>query len=159
MLKITIRERTLVSPFNEPARDPRVPNKPLWLHQRDILAPYRKPEREAGSFAQPPGFKGEAPVYRDDPFFDRGLLEPFLKEAHKAGGACRGAFRPNDKAIVIHALPLQDRIRREGNVYIADRRPFPAGPSDDLKPAVQVGGGRPAWATGWPGHESCGTHC
>jgi hypothetical protein len=78
MLKITIRERTLVSPFNEPARDPRVP--------RDILAPHRKPEREAGSFAETPEFKGEAPVYRDDLFFDRGLLEPFLRRLTRPVG-------------------------------------------------------------------------
>jgi hypothetical protein len=89
MLKIIIRERTHVPPFNEPARDLRILNKPLWLHQRDILAPYCKTEQEVGSFAETPEFKGEALVYRDNLFFDQGLLETFLKEAHRTGGACR----------------------------------------------------------------------
>jgi carbonic anhydrase/acetyltransferase-like protein (isoleucine patch superfamily) len=136
MLKIIIRERTHVPPFNEPARDLRILNKPLWLHQRDILAPYCKTEQEVGSFAETPEFKGEALVYRDNLFFDQGLLEAFLKEAHRAGGACRIAFRPDDKAIVTHALPLQDGIRREGDVYVADMWYFPAGLSAEVKPVV-----------------------
>ena len=37
MIKIIICDETLIPPFNEPARDLRVLNKPLWLHQRDVL--------------------------------------------------------------------------------------------------------------------------
>jgi acetyltransferase-like isoleucine patch superfamily enzyme len=136
MLKIIIRERTHVPPFNEPARDLRILNKPLWLYQLDILAPYCKTEQEVESFAEIAEFKGEALVYRDNLFFDQGLLEEFLKEAHKAGGACRIAFRLDDKSIVNHALPLQDGIRREGDVYVADMWYYPDGLSDDVKPVV-----------------------
>ena len=31
-------KRTFIEPFNEPARDLRIQNKPLWLAQRDVLA-------------------------------------------------------------------------------------------------------------------------
>ena len=40
MLKIILQARRAIVPFNEPARDLRVLNKPLWLAQRDVLAPY-----------------------------------------------------------------------------------------------------------------------
>jgi hypothetical protein len=40
MLKIILQSKRSIVPFNEPARDLRVLNKPLWLNQRDVLAPY-----------------------------------------------------------------------------------------------------------------------
>jgi hypothetical protein len=40
MLKIILKTPRHIPPFNEPARDLRIQNKPLWLNQRDLLAPY-----------------------------------------------------------------------------------------------------------------------
>ena len=35
MLKIILESPRYLAPFNERARDLRIQNKPLWLHQRD----------------------------------------------------------------------------------------------------------------------------
>ncbi len=43
MFKIILQNRLAIAPFNEPARDLRIQNKPLWLLQRDVLAPYTDP--------------------------------------------------------------------------------------------------------------------
>ena len=40
MLKIILQDQRYIHPFNERARDLRIQNKPLWLHQRDVLAPF-----------------------------------------------------------------------------------------------------------------------
>ena len=40
MLKIILQDPRFLLPFNERARDLRVLNKPLWLWQRDVLAPF-----------------------------------------------------------------------------------------------------------------------
>jgi len=52
MRRIILREHRKIFPFNEPARDLRVLNKPLWLHQRDILARYTAEEREVNSLTE-----------------------------------------------------------------------------------------------------------
>lgn len=52
--KVIIRDRRLIPPFNEPARDLMVMNKPLWLHQRDLLAPYCDEELEVHSLDEIP---------------------------------------------------------------------------------------------------------
>ena len=46
MLKVILNAPHPITPFNEPARDLRIHNLPLWLHQRNILAPYTTHELE-----------------------------------------------------------------------------------------------------------------
>ena len=46
MLKIILQDPHHLIPFNERARDLRILNKPLWLSQRDVLAPYTQRELE-----------------------------------------------------------------------------------------------------------------
>ena len=46
MIKIIISDETLIQPFNEPARDLRVLNKPLWLFQGEVLCVYFSHETE-----------------------------------------------------------------------------------------------------------------
>ena len=41
MLKVILPAPRYIPPFNEAARDLRIQNKPLWLNQRDLLAPLR----------------------------------------------------------------------------------------------------------------------
>ena len=40
MLKIILQSPRHIAPFNEAARDLRLQNTPLWLWQRNVLAPY-----------------------------------------------------------------------------------------------------------------------
>lgn len=53
MLKIILQAPEPLSPFNEPARDLRIQNQPLWLNQRDLLAPYVTRELQL-----PPEYRG-----------------------------------------------------------------------------------------------------
>ena len=46
MRRIILQAHEQIQPFNEAARDLRVQNKPLWLWQRDLLAPFVDEERE-----------------------------------------------------------------------------------------------------------------
>lgn len=138
MKRIVIREQTKIPPFNEPARDLRVLNKPLWLHQRDMLAPYCLAEIEVDALSSVPPLHEECIAYRDNLFFDEAFLEEFLRQAKARGKPCRVAFSPSDKAISTHALPLQDGIRRLGDVYVADLWYFPDGVTDETPEPVVV---------------------
>jgi len=136
MRKIIIRDHRKIFPFNEPARDLRVLNKPLWLHQRDILAPYTREEREVDSLEEVDTRRVETLVFRDNLFFDRFFLEAFIERAKRLGEACRVAFALHDAAIASHALPLQRGIHRVGDVYVADLWYFPRGVEPDAQPLV-----------------------
>ncbi len=136
MQKIIIRDKRKISPFNEAARDLRVLNKPLWLLQRDILAKYCDSEVEVDSALQIPAHRAEMLVYRDNLYFDDVFLAEFMGKARKLNRACQVAFSPDDKAITTHALPLQEGIRREGDVYVADMWYFPRGFEEKARPLV-----------------------
>lgn len=136
MKKVIIRDRTKIPPFNEPARDLRVLNKPLWLYQRDVLAKYCTMEIEVDSFNEITIDDGEALVYRNNLFFDEPFIDAFIKAARASGKARQVAFALDDKAITTHALPLQDGIRKEGEVYVADLWYFPHGVREKPEPLV-----------------------
>lgn len=132
MKKVIVRDQTIISPFNESARDLRIMNKPLWLYQRDVLSPYCQEEVECSSlrgasYLPPEIVSGEVTVYRDNLFFDEFLFEEFITLARRSGRASQIAFSQDDKSITIHALPLQDGIRLEGDVYVADIFYYPDG--------------------------------
>lgn len=138
MIRIVIRDRTKIPPFNEPARDLRVLNKPLWLHQRDVLARYCLTEVEVEVGDPLPPIREECLVYRDNLFFDEDFIHEFLRLARARRRPCQVAFSPDDKAIVVHALPLQDNIRLQGDVYVADLWYYPNGPTDEPPEPVVV---------------------
>ncbi len=132
MKKIIIRDRTPIEPFNEPARDLRVMNKPLWLYQRDVLSPYCQEEVEcsslrSASFLPSEILADEVLVYRDNLFFDEFLFEAFITAARASGQPAQIAFAPDDAAIINHALPLQQGIRLQDNLYVADLFYYPDG--------------------------------
>ena len=132
MKKIIIRDPTPIEPFNEPARDLRVMNKPLWLYQRDVLSSYCQEEVEcsslrSASFLPPEILADEALVYRDNLFFDEFLFEAFITAARSSGQPAQIAFAPDDAAIINHALPLQQGIRLQNNLYVADLFYYPDG--------------------------------
>ena len=137
MRKVIVRDRRKIPPFNEPARELRVLNKPLWLHQKDILDPYCDSEIEVDSIEQiPDSDHKETLVYRDNLFFDEAFVEAFLGQARSMGKACRVAFSLNDEVITTHALPLQSGVRREGNVYVANMWYYPRGMEELTRPLV-----------------------
>jgi hypothetical protein len=136
MKKIIIRDKTKIPPFNEPARDLRVLNKPLWLHQRDVLAKYCTVEVEVDSFDEITVDDMEVLAHRNNLFFDEPFIDAFLSAARASGKARQVAFALDDKAIVTHALPLQDGIRKEDDVYVADLWYFPHGIKEKPEPLV-----------------------
>lgn len=159
--KVIIRDRTKIPPFNEAASKLRVLNKRLSVHQSDTLNKYCTSEIEVnrfdeinqqmGPFTFPlqairiemeESYKGitvddgEVLIYRDNLFFDQPFIDAFMTAARASGRACQVAFALDDKAIVTHALPLQDGIRKEGNVYVADLWYFPHGITEKPEPLV-----------------------
>jgi acetyltransferase-like isoleucine patch superfamily enzyme len=154
MRKIILRDQRKIFPFNEPARDLRVLNKPLWLYQRDVLARYTTEEREVDSLAEVDSRRVETLVYRDNLFFDRFFLDEFIQQARKLGKACRAAFALDDPAITAHAIYLQQGIRPEGNAYVADMWYFPHGIEPTVRPLVMKTGSREAGYYHVPTHMS-----
>jgi acetyltransferase-like isoleucine patch superfamily enzyme len=137
MRKVIVRDKRKIPPFNEPARELRVLNKPLWLHQKDVLNLYCDSEIEVDSLDQMPDTQYEETlVYRDNLFFDQAFIEAFLSQARAMGKACRVAFALDDEVITRHALPLQSGIRREGNVYVAQMWYYPRGLEEMTRPLV-----------------------
>jgi len=138
MRKVILRNHTYLQPFNEPARDLRLLNKPLWLHQRDLLARYSTEEREvdSGSFAEVPPDPVEQIVYRDNLFFDRYYIDAFLEEAIRSNRPRRAAFAKDNTAFVNHALPLAHGYTQMGDLYLTDLWYFPQGPVSDAEPLV-----------------------
>jgi carbonic anhydrase/acetyltransferase-like protein (isoleucine patch superfamily) len=134
--KIILLDTRPVAPFNEPARDLRIQNKPLWLLQRDVLAPYITHEIELPPGTRLPQTHEPCLVYRDNLFFDAPYLKAFLAEAGKRRTASRAAFSINDSAFREHILPLSTAYSPAGEIYLADLWYFPRGPEPDVQPLV-----------------------
>ena len=83
MLKIILQCPRYLAPFNERARDLRIQNQPLWLHQRDLLAGITTNEMELPPGARLPQVHEPCLVYRDHLFFDAEFLNAFLTAARK----------------------------------------------------------------------------
>lgn len=127
MYKIILQDDRHLLPFNERARDLRILNKPLWLSQRDVLAPFTTREIELKPFDTLPEIQGPALIYRDNLYFDSAYIEAFISEALKCDKPSRAAFTPDDPAFREHALPLSTSYTAHGDVYLADLWFFPKG--------------------------------
>lgn len=136
MRKVILRDRRKIAPFNEPARELSVLTKPLWLHQRDVLARYTTEEREVDSLLEIKEEREETLVYRDNLYFDDVFIEEFVKRAQESGKACQVAFALEDPAIVGQAIYLQRGIRQQGNYYVADLWYYPYGVEPVVRPLV-----------------------
>jgi carbonic anhydrase/acetyltransferase-like protein (isoleucine patch superfamily) len=136
MLKIILQDPRYLHPFNERARDLRILNKPLWLSQRDTLAPYTTQELELPYGAQLPETPQACLVYRDNLYFDSEYIRAFLEEAQRREVACRAAFSASDPAFREHALPLSTSYTEDGELYLADLWYFPNGPEERAEPVV-----------------------
>ena len=136
MFKIILQDPRFLTPFNERARDLRILNKPLWLSQRDVLAPYTHREIELPFGVVYPQTVEECLVYRDNLYFDSVYIDAFLREAKKRRHACRAAFSADDPSFREHALPLSVSYTKYDDLYLADLWYFPRGPQDDAEPLV-----------------------
>ena len=133
MRRIILQEPGSIHPFNEPARDLRVHNVPLWLWQRDILSSYVTEEREYPDwkFAQRElgNDSAETFVHRDNLFFNVPLIEEFIGRAKAGRKPVRIAFKRDDPAIVEHVLPLTRSFFEQGDLLLADMWYLPQGVS------------------------------
>ncbi len=145
MRKVLLHHDRHVAPFNEPARDLRVLNKPLWLHQRDLLARYTSEEieiRAPGTLENVPAKEEdqvEQVVLADNLFFDQRYIDTFLEAAIASGKPRRAAFSIQDSAFREHALPLAKMFSPSSDdedIYLADLWYFPNGPTDSTEPLV-----------------------
>ncbi len=136
MLKVILQAPRHITPFNEPARDLRIQNKPLWLNQRDLLAPYVDREVELPPGARLPIAREPMVVYRDNLYFDKHYITEFMSRAMKQKHAVRAAFSIDDAAFREHALPLSISYTPAGNLYFADLWYYPEGPVADVEPLV-----------------------
>jgi carbonic anhydrase/acetyltransferase-like protein (isoleucine patch superfamily) len=142
MLKIILSEPKLIHPFNESARELRIQNKPLWLLQRDVLAPYVDRELELPPEKPLPITQEECLVYKDNLYFNKYYIEKFFEEARRRGRPCRAAFSEDDPAFREHALPLATSYQESqkayisGTFYLADLWYYPNGPTADTEPLI-----------------------
>jgi len=136
MLKVILETPYLITPFNERARDLRIQNHPLWLHQRNVLASYTTREQELKPGERLPLVREETIVYRDNLFFDEEYMSAFIAAARKMGRAVRAAFPADDPAFKEHALPLSTSYTPAGGLYLADLWYYPRGPVADVDPLV-----------------------
>ncbi len=136
MLKIILNAPNIVMPFCEPARDLRIQNAPLWLWQRNLLAPSVTRELELKGSMRMPAVREPTIVYRDNLFFDEGYITAFMTEAVKRKKPVRAAFAADDLAFREHALPLSCSYTPAGSIYLADLWYYPNGPVADVEPLV-----------------------
>ncbi len=137
MRKFIIEDDHLIFPFNEPARDLSILNKPLKIHHADILdealgpTPAELPLSAVEELAAHGPGTGEMVVYRDNLYFDREFFEAFYTQARASGLPCRAALPAADAAWMKYAVPLSRlkpvRMGDGARVYPLDLWYFPDG--------------------------------
>lgn len=140
-----IEDQRHVPPFNEPASNLTIGNRPLKLHHQDLFTGLFRQNYHLGRpFSSRDDLReaeGRSLVYRDNLWFDQEFLEYFLNKAQALGGACRAAFPADDRAFRTYVLPLTTdfELARDVNgqaIYLIDLWYFPDGYSPDAKPVV-----------------------
>lgn len=131
MRRVVLQSKRQIHPFNEPARDLRVQNKPLWLWQRDLISPYTSEEREYPDWSLAEKFESgdriETLVHRDNLFFNDLFIEEFLARARAGGQPVRLALQAGDPAIAHHVRPLSRSFVEEEEYLLADLWYLPQG--------------------------------
>lgn len=130
MRRIVLNDTTYISPFNEPARDLRVLNMPLWLLQHDLLQPYTDEEREYPDWETAYRVETEpveSLVHRDNLYFNDKLVEEFITRAKAGKRPFRLAFRKDDPAVKAHVLPLAHNFQHQDDLILADFWYLPKG--------------------------------
>jgi carbonic anhydrase/acetyltransferase-like protein (isoleucine patch superfamily) len=134
--RIVLKSKRNVFPFNEPARDLRILNKPLWLIQRDVLAPYTKQEIDIYEDDKFPDISSSCLVFRDNLFFDDNYIKSFIDAAQKKNRAVRAAFTIDDPAFREHCLPLSGSYEKIEDLYFVDLWYYPNGKVEDVEPLI-----------------------
>jgi len=130
MRRIILTDTRHIAPFNEPARDLRIQNKPLWLWQRDLLAPYATEEREYPDWEFAQTYESdsvESLVHRDNLFFNAALIDEFIGRGRAGGQPVRLAFKVDDPAIANHVKPLTQSFVEQDGLLLADMWYLPQG--------------------------------
>ena len=131
MRRVLLTDTRQIHPFNEPARELRVHNKPLWLHQRDLLTRYMSDEREYPSLEVAQTVEGEESVemlvHRDSIFFNEALIREFLQRGQAGKEPVRLAFRVADPAVRQHMLPLTHNFDQKDELALAEMWYLPGG--------------------------------
>ncbi len=110
--RFVIEENHLIAPFNEPARDLSILNKPLKLHHADVLdavcgpAGVEPPLTSIHELARLAGRDDACLVYRDNLYFDEEFFSAFYERAQASGAPCRAALPADDAAWRKYAVPL-----------------------------------------------------
>lgn len=131
MRRIVLTEPKHIHPFNEPARDLRILNKPLWLLQRDLLAPYVSEEMEYPNWRLAIQFEVETDlecfVHKDNLYFNAEFIAEFMTAAKASKTPRRLAFKADDPAIREHVRPLSTDFVIQGDLLLADMWYLPNG--------------------------------
>lgn len=136
MRRVAIEEPRFIPPFNEPARRLTLQNKPLWLHHRDLFAPYVQSEIEFPDWELAKRFESKNPtesiVHRDNLYFNELLIAEFIEKAKLRGEAVQLAFSADDPAIKAHVLPLSTQLKQikhkeYGDLVLAEMWYLPEG--------------------------------
>ncbi len=112
MRKFIIEDNRLIAPFNEPARDLSILNKPLKIHHADILDEVIGPtevELPLSTIYDLPHIapgRDECLVYRDSLYFDIEFLSEFVEQARTSGLPSRAVLPASDAAWMKYAVPL-----------------------------------------------------
>ena len=110
--RFVIEDTHPITPFNEPASQLNVLNKPLWLHHSDILdevcgvASVESPLESIQELRERVDRHDEIIVYRDNLYFDREFLEAFYEEARTSQLPSRAALPADDAAWMKYSVPL-----------------------------------------------------
>ncbi|MFT7583805.1 MAG: carbonic anhydrase/acetyltransferase-like protein (isoleucine patch superfamily) [Cellvibrionaceae bacterium] len=131
MRRIAIEAPRFIPPFNEPARQITLQSRPLWLHQRELFAPYIDSEIEYPDWDIALKYESlnqvETIVHRDNIYFNAELLAEFVARAKSVDRPVQLAFSADDPSIVNHVLPLSTQLKRVGNLFLAQMWYLPEG--------------------------------
>ena len=136
MLKVLLRNKKIIEPFNESARELSVQNMPLWSLQRDQLANFCDREIQVDSTAELPATSEERLVLADNIFFDREFITAFIAKAKSGAIPVQAAISSKDAAFREHILPLSTSFTVHEEVYLAPIWYYPAGNSSTPVPMV-----------------------
>jgi len=136
MLKIIIHQPQKIAPFQQPARDLRVLNKPLWLIQRDALAEICESELILSLGEDLPEDERECLVFQDHLFFDSEFIKNFAALARSMGKAVQLAFMDHDPIVKEHILPLTQGFEFRDGLVLAPIWYYPSGKKNSPDPLM-----------------------
>lgn len=115
MRKFVIEDSHQVAPFNEPARELSILNKPLKMHHADILDDVIGTTRaemplesvyDLPHVISPHDAPDEIVIYRDNLYFDREFFAEFFEQAQASKLPSRAVLPAEDAAWMKYSVPL-----------------------------------------------------